>query len=164
MTLGIGEFRGIVAGITWGASFEKTLRFGFPLLDVKTYPLAREGTKVTRAMVAESDGWSFGHNHLIEFMTPAIPQEDEVDPYGYGAASGWDSPDGWADFLDWARRKIVVNFIPNLDAIVATSIPCYLVEPWTESPEAGWNLRRELRLVLRTLDDDGGLPVYFDGY
>jgi hypothetical protein len=162
MTLPIGASRALAAGILWGAGFAKTLRFGFPMLDVRTYGLAREGTKVTRAMVEASDGWAFGNDHFIEFVLPAIPQEDAVDPYGYGDATGWDSTDGWADFLDYARRKIVIRLVPNLAA--PAPIDCLLAEPWTDAPEAGWNLTRQLKVVLRALDASDGTPVYVDGY
>ena len=38
---GIGLYRGVVAGIVWGTAFDKTLSFGFPMLDVSTYPVER---------------------------------------------------------------------------------------------------------------------------
>lgn len=158
MAYPIGVARGLGAGIVWGAAFDKTLAFGFPMLAVKTYPSNRPGASSSRAMIGgELDAWTKGSDRLLSFRLPAIPPTTEADPYGYGEATGWDDADGWLDFLAFARAKNTLRFAPVLASYAsgdpATWLACKLRDPWDDPPGSGWNTRRDLTIVLRSLDD-----------
>lgn len=143
-------------GIVWGLAFEKTLRFGFPLREVRQYSKRQEGASIQRAMVGgEADGWHHGSDRVLEFTIPAIPPLDDANPYGYGPANGWDSPDGWLDFFSFAWKKNAIR-VPVLGLSLyvagddATWDECTLVEPWRTPPDSGWNTHRSLRLAIRS--------------
>jgi hypothetical protein len=153
---GIGSSRALAAGFVWGIAFDKILRFGFPMLDVRTYPVSRPGAETVRqAIGGEADGWSLGSDYLLAFRIPSIPPTGLTDPFGYGDASGWDDADGWADFLAYARTKNTVRLAPSIDAYVAGTLSTWravkLRAPWTEAPAAGWNTYRSLDVTVRSV-------------
>ncbi|HYC32668.1 MAG TPA: hypothetical protein VEB59_10310, partial [Gemmatimonadales bacterium] len=94
---------------------------------------------------------------FLRATVASIPGTDEVG--SYGLRSGWDSADGWSDFLAYARQARPIRFVPDADA-PSEYVPCLLVEPWQEPPEPGWAVRRTITLLLRATDPS----IPFEGY
>jgi hypothetical protein len=161
---GLGIHRAQAAGIYWGAAFAKVLSFGFPMLDVKTFPMPHRDSLLLRASDGgEVDGWSYRGDRFLTFRLPAVPPTTLANPYGYGEATGWDTADGWRDFFAFAWKMNVLRFAPALadyvDGDTTTYVECKLREPWDEPPSPGWNTTREVRLRLRSVEDS-----FFLGY
>jgi hypothetical protein len=143
--------------ILWGAGYAKTLTLGWPLLGVSTYSEEADGSDTVRGKVQAMDGWQTGLHRFLKATVLAIPGTNESQ--SYGARSGWDSTDGWADFLAYARQCRPIRWVPDADD-PDTYLACLLVEPWRDPPAIGWAQRRQPTLVLRSLDPDVGFAGY----
>lgn len=157
--MNFGASRSNAPAILWGPARATVLRFGFPALGANTYPLPGEASQRRTAKSGAEDGWSIGRDMRLEVTHTAIPGTTESDPYGYGEATGWDSADGWQDFLAWCWAGNGLRWRPNV-LVTGVDVDCRLVEPvkgW--NPEIGFAGRRTVRLVLRRTDHQP-----FEGY
>jgi hypothetical protein len=110
------NYRGVPINILWGAGFANTLTLGYPLDAAVAYSLPREGSEWVQASSGVEDAWITGHDQYLRGIVRWIPREDRLTPEGR-LATGWDGPNGWRAFLEWARAKNpfrVVRDWPNL--------------------------------------------------
>lgn len=157
MTLDWGVSRTTFPALKWGPTYAKTLVVGFWPLQVDTYPEPADGSSTVRGKVAVEDGWSTGFHRFLAVTIGSIPPETET--MELGPRTGWDTVDGWCDFLEWARAARPIRWVPNA-AVPGTYVNCLLQAPWDEAPEPDWAGRRRIRLVLRATDP----ATYFDTY
>lgn len=134
--------------ITWGASFAKTLNFGYPLDTPVSWTEPSEDSIVKYLASGIVDSWIVRHEAYLEAQVRWVPTTNTTSPV---TASGWDSTDGWMDFLEWARAGNAFRFYPDKDQ--GTYYAAQLVEPMS----GGIALEktdgtRKFALKLRTSD------------
>jgi hypothetical protein len=153
-TLSAGAHRGRLPALAWGAGYASLLTFWQPPENVQAWSEPRGGGARARGPAWGDDVASTGHRSLWAgtVTVPPLERPSQWDPATL--ATGWDTPAGaaWADALDWLHRRNVGRFYPLAGA--GLYLPVMLVEPGPDDPPTpAWAGYRQLRLVLRSVDD-----------
>lgn len=129
--------------ITWSDGYSKTLSFGYKMDSVVTYAPADDASQFALLQNGNEYGWIPNTSYVLEGDIRWIPFEDTTNP----VANGWNSVDGWREFLEYARTKFPFRFYPDKDS--ATYITSYLVEPINGTHGLEIDGTRRIRLVIR---------------
>ena len=127
--------------IRWGNGFLNTLVFGYPLDNIITYSTIDDGSQFALLQNGAEYGWVVNTSYILEADVRWIPYSN-ID-----FINGWNSFEGWREFLEYGRTKLPFRFYPNTDG--ATYITSYLVEPLNGTHGLEIDGTRNIRLVIR---------------
>lgn len=158
-----GLVRYALPQFVWGAALDKTLELGRPFARAVTYPeVLGSREAVDRRTSAERDIAIQPVDFCIDLTVQAIPGTS-LTTGSYGVAvAGWDTADGWRDFLTWA-----VNPRHRFLFLADRTLPEAVWTVWMLKPRAGddspvadpFRFTRQISLTLVNAD---GVP--FTGY
>jgi len=129
--------------IVWWYDYSKTLSFGYGLDNVITYSSSDENSQFALLQNASEYSWIINTFYILEADVRWIPYNDTTNP----VANGWNTTNGWREFLEFARAKNPFRFYPDKDS--ATYITSYLVEPINGTHGLEIDGTRNVRLVIR---------------
>ena len=129
--------------IVWGYNTNKTLSFGYGLDNVISYSNIDDASQFALLQNGAEYGWVVNTSYILEADVRWIPFEDTTNPI----ANGWNTTDGWREFLEYGRTKLSFRFYPNKDQ--ATYITSYLVEPLNGTHGLEIDGTRNIRLIIR---------------
>lgn len=121
------------------------LEFGYPIDAAVAWDEPLEGSNLIVAPSGVRDGWIVRDEPRLAGTVRWIPTDNIADT-GHAPFSGWDSANGWAAFLSFARKGNSFLFFP--DRTLGTSISSYLVSPFSGEPGQAQDGTRTLRLVI----------------
>jgi hypothetical protein len=158
-----GAVRYTLPQFVWGAALDKTLEVGHPFDRATTYPDPAPGlSTMDRRVAAERDVSSRGVDFLIDLTINAIPGVSLVSGRYMVPVAGWDSADGWRDFLQWAMNpRHVFHLLPTRDLPLAFW-RCRLRHPTRDDEQPVADPFRFTRQLSLTLVNADGVP--FTGY
>jgi hypothetical protein len=149
----VPSYRFTRPAITWGALFANTFNIGYPLDNVKAGSEPRVGSAFDQSQSGLEDSWVTGIDYLLIADVRWIPQVNVANPL----ATGWDGATGVRAWLEWARQKNLMRFIPDV-TVPGTYITCYLVDPMKGAAASETDGSRKLTITLRNS------TTAYDGY
>jgi hypothetical protein len=129
--------------IVWWYDYSKTLSFGYGLDNVITYSSSDENSQFALLQNASEYSWIINTFYTLEADVRWIPYNNTTNPI----ANGWNTTNGWREFLEFGRAKNPFRFYPDKDN--ATYITSYLVEPINGTHGLEIDGTRNVRLVIR---------------
>ncbi len=139
----MSTYSSYIPKIVWADGFTKTLSFGYPLDNIITYSTIDDGSQFALLQNGTEYGWVVNTFYVLEADIRWIPYQNTTSP----TANGWNSTDGWREFLEYGRTKFPFRFYPDKDD--ATYITSYLAEPLNGTHGLEIDGTRRLRLVIR---------------
>ena len=139
-----------ISKILWGPTFENELLPGYSLFDIVTDREPRDGSEWAQASSGAEDALITGRDYTLQCNARFIPDGPGASPV-QSALSG---PTGWQAFLDWARDKNPLRFVPDQANPLFYLDNVYLVDPLKGFGSLGADLKRTVPLKFRTASVD----------
>ena len=137
--------------ILWGPTFENVLDFGYPLFDVITDREPRQQfSRWEQGGSGVETAWIGGSDYTLQCNARFIPDGPNAAPL-QSALSG---PTGWQGFLDWARAKNVIRFVPDILNPLFFLDNVYLVDPLKGFGSLDSAIKRTVPLKFRNASVD----------
>lgn len=139
--------------ILWGASFEHTLDFAYPLDEAVSWsePRAAETVRFPSGEVA---AWLAATDHYLSGKARWI---EPVAGLALGpAATPWHGATGVGAWLAWAQGKRAFRWVPDRVAAPGAFVLARLHEPMRGGVEVEADQTRRLSLVLRSASEFTG--------
>lgn len=134
----------LLSAITWGSSFANTLEVGY--LDYLTsWSDPAPGSEWADVPSGAEDSWLSGHWYYVSGVVRWIPTTNETSPFN---RTGWDGTTGFRAFLEYARTKADIRFIPDRGT-PGTYVTSKLAAPLNGEPGIEPGGTRTIQLVLR---------------
>lgn len=135
-----------LALLRWGPNFGATARLAYRFDSLITYPLPREGSKLSRSRGGAVEATLTGTDWILEADVKWVPDRDLTSP----AQTGWQSGGGWQGIIAWAQNGGTVRLIPDT-ALPKIWIDAELVAPTTDPPSINGDATQSVHLKLRAL-------------
>src|SRR5690242_2496329 len=130
------------SSILWGPTYENVLSLVAPVLDVLTDRVPRAGSEWVQSPSGVEDAWITGFDYTLTCRAAFIPD-------GGSSPTPLSGSTGWQAFLDWARQKNPVRFVPDATLPAFYVDGCYLVDPTSGFGILGPDIKRQLTFTLR---------------